>query len=122
MVMNEACSLIWASKNHNNIDDSSNPVGGSHFEIIVSSENQPKAYDSYTSSWISTKKRKGSVLIDDNDGPFPKAETLQYVCNLFANAMEDDDACEGENADSDPLWPEIVIPCFTEHKIEGQIY
>jgi hypothetical protein len=36
--------------------------------------------------------------------------------------MEDNDACDGEDGNGDPLWPEIVIPCFTEHKIEGQIY
>jgi hypothetical protein len=32
--------------------------------------------------------------------------------------MEENDARNGENADGDPLWLEIVIPCFTEHKIE----
>ena len=47
---------------------------------------------------------------------------MQFACNLFASVMEDNDACDGENANGDSLWPEIVIPCFTEHKIEGQIY
>ena len=63
----------------------------------------------------------GSVE-DEDDGPFPKADSLQYACNLFANVMQENDACDGENVDGDPLWPEIVIPCFTEHYIEGQIY
>jgi hypothetical protein len=64
-------------------------------------------------------------LKDEDVGPFPTkaASFLQYACNLFlANVMEEYDAFDGENADGDLLWPEIVIPCFTENKIEGQIY
>jgi hypothetical protein len=122
MVMNEACSLIWATKNYDSIDNSSNPVGGSRFELVVSSENNVDAYDSYTSTWIRNRKKIGSVEDEEDAWPFPPRDSLQFACNLFANVMEDNDACNGENANGDPLWPEIVIPCFTEHKIEGQIY
>jgi hypothetical protein len=120
--MNEACSLIWATKNYDSIDNSSNPVGGSRFELVVSSENNVDAYDSYTSTWIRNRKKIGSVEDEEDAWPFPPRDSLQFACNLFANVMEDNDACNGENANGDPLWPEIVIPCFTEHKIEGQIY
>jgi hypothetical protein len=42
MVMNEARSLIWEGKNYDSIDSSSNPIGGSCFHLIVSSQNTPK--------------------------------------------------------------------------------
>jgi hypothetical protein len=97
--------------------------GGSRFELIVSSDNNVNGYDSYTSTWIRNRKKEvRSIKDEEDDWPFPKPDSLQFACNLFASVMEENDACDGENANSDPLWPEIVIPCFTEHKIDGQIY
>lgn len=123
MVMNEARSLIWATKNYDSIDDSSNPVGGSHFELVVSSENNVNGYDSFSSSWIRNQKQTGSLQDEeDDDWPLPPADSLKFALNLFVDAMENNDACDGENANGDPVWPEFVITCFTEHKIEGQIY
>jgi hypothetical protein len=122
MVLTEARSLIWAAKNYDSIDNSSNPVGGSLFEIVVSSENNPDGYDAYTSTWIRKKTTKGSVESED-DCPFPESDALRHACHLFADVMEEMEAWNGdENADGDPLWPEFSIPCFTEYKIEGQIY
>jgi hypothetical protein len=43
MVMNEDQNLVWAGKDYDSIDKSSNPVGGFCFEIVVSSETNPKA-------------------------------------------------------------------------------
>jgi hypothetical protein len=123
MVINEASSLIWASKNYDNIDVSSNPAGGSRFELVISSVNNVNGYDTYTNTWIrNTRKKVGSIKDEEDDWPFPKPDSMQFACNLFASVMEDNDACNGENANGDPLWPEIVIPCFMGHKIEGQIY
>jgi hypothetical protein len=123
MVMNEARSLIWATKNYDSIDDSSNPVGGSHLELVISSENNVNGYDSFSSSWIRNRKQIGSEEDEeDDDWPLPPADSLKFACNLFVDVMENNDACDGENANGDPVWPEIVIPCFTEHKIQGQIY
>ena len=66
--------------------------------------------------------KKGSVSSKD-DFPFAEDDALRHVCNLFADVMETNEACNGdEDANGCPLWPKFVIPCFTEHKIEGQIY
>jgi hypothetical protein len=122
MVLNEARSLIWEAQNYDSIDDSSNPVGGSHFELIVSSQKNVNSYDYYTTTWLSNRKKVGSLSDEEDDRSFPKPDSLQFACNLFASVMEANDACDGENSNGDPLWPEIVIPCFTEHKIGGQMY
>ena len=103
MVLTEARSLIWAAKNYDSIDNSSNPVGGSLFELVVSSENNPDGYNAYTSRWIRKKTKKGSVSSVD-DFPFAEADALRHVCNLFADAMESNEACNGdEDANGCPL-------------------